>query len=79
MYSASEGGHLQVVELFLSEGAEVDSRDKVSTYICDRACKNLTCKHKLHRVIYSLISSIQNEVSNFLLVAEEGPLNSAGG
>ena len=31
MYKASEGGHLQVVELLLSKGAEVDSRDKVST------------------------------------------------
>ena len=32
MYKASEGGHLQVVELLLSEGAEVNSRDYVSTY-----------------------------------------------
>ena len=32
MYKASEGGHLQVVELLLSKGAEVDSREKVSTY-----------------------------------------------
>ena len=32
MYKASEGGHLQVVELLLSKGAEVDSRDEVSTY-----------------------------------------------
>ena len=32
MYKASEGGHLQVVELLLSKGAEVDSRDLVSTY-----------------------------------------------
>ena len=32
LYKASEGGHLQVVELLLSKGAEVDSRDDVSTY-----------------------------------------------
>ena len=32
VYKASECGHLQVVELFLSKGAEVDSRDEVSTY-----------------------------------------------
>ena len=32
MYKASEGGHLHVVELLLSKGAEVDSRDNVSTY-----------------------------------------------
>ena len=32
LYKASEGGHLQVVELLLSKGAEVDSRDKVSKY-----------------------------------------------
>ena len=32
MYKASEGGHLQVVELLLSKGAKVDSRDDVSTY-----------------------------------------------
>ena len=32
LYKASEGGHLQIVELLLSKGAEVDSRDKVSIY-----------------------------------------------
>ena len=32
MYNASESGHLQLVELLLSKGAEVDSRDDVSTY-----------------------------------------------
>ena len=32
MYKASEGGHLQIVELLLLKGAEVDSRDNVSTY-----------------------------------------------
>ena len=32
LYKASESGHLQVVELLLSKGTEVDSRDKVSTY-----------------------------------------------
>ena len=32
LYKASEGGHLQIVELLLSKGAAVDSRDKVSTY-----------------------------------------------
>ena len=32
MYKATEGGHLQVVELLLSKGAKVDSRDTVSTY-----------------------------------------------
>ena len=32
LYKASEGGHLQVVELLLSKDAEVDSRDEVSTY-----------------------------------------------
>ena len=32
LYKASEGGHLLVVGLLLSKGAEVDSRDKVSTY-----------------------------------------------
>ena len=32
MYKASGGGHLQVVELLLSKGAEVDCRNKVSTY-----------------------------------------------
>ena len=33
LYKASEGGHLQVVELLLSKGAKVDSRDYVS--ICN--------------------------------------------
>ena len=32
MYNASEGGHVLVVALLLSKGAEVDSRDEVSTY-----------------------------------------------
>ena len=32
LYKASEGGHLQIVELLLSKGAEVYSRDKVSKY-----------------------------------------------
>ena len=32
LYKASEVGHLQVVELLLSKGAKVDSRDKVSIY-----------------------------------------------
>ena len=32
LYKASEGGHLQVIELLLSKGAEVDGRDKVSAY-----------------------------------------------
>ena len=33
MYKAAEGGHLQIVKLLLSRGAEVDSKDKVSTYV----------------------------------------------
>ena len=32
MYIALEGGHLPVVELLLSEGAKVDSRDTVGAY-----------------------------------------------
>ena len=32
MYKASENGHIQIVELLLSKGAEVDSKDEVSTY-----------------------------------------------
>ena len=33
--------------------------------ICDRACENQPCEHKLHRVVFLLISSIQNVVSHF--------------
>ena len=33
--------------------------------ICDRACKNQPCEHKLHRVIFSAISSALNVVSHF--------------
>ena len=35
LFKASEGGHLQIVELLLSKGAEVamDSSDIVSTYV----------------------------------------------
>ena len=32
LYKASDGGHLQIVELLLSKGAEVDSRNEVSSY-----------------------------------------------
>ena len=32
MHKASEGGHLQVVKLLLSQGVEVDSRDIVSAH-----------------------------------------------
>ena len=32
LFKASEGGHLQVVELLLSKGAKVDGRNEVSTY-----------------------------------------------
>ena len=33
LYKASKGGHLQIMKLLLSKGAEVDSKDKVSKYI----------------------------------------------
>ena len=33
--------------------------------LCDRACKNRSCECKLHQVIFSLISFIQNVVSQF--------------
>ena len=33
--------------------------------ICDRACKNRPCECKVHRVIFLLISSIQNALSHF--------------
>ena len=31
--------------------------------ICDRACENRPCECKLHRVIFSLISFVQNVVT----------------
>ena len=33
MHKAVEGGQLQVVEMLLSKGAEVDSKDKVSALL----------------------------------------------
>ena len=35
------------------------------TVICDRACKNQPCELKLYQVIFLLISSVLNVVSNF--------------
>ena len=32
LHRAADGYHLQIVECLLSKGAEVDSRDRVSTY-----------------------------------------------
>ena len=32
MHRAAEKGHLKIVEILLSEGAELDSMDKVSRY-----------------------------------------------
>ena len=32
LHRAAENGHLKVVEILLSKGATVDSRDDVSTY-----------------------------------------------
>ena len=31
LYCAAECGHLQIIELLLSKGAEIDSKDKVSS------------------------------------------------
>ena len=32
LHKAAENGHLKIVEILLSKGAELDSRDKVSIY-----------------------------------------------
>ena len=45
MYIAGEGGHLQVVELLLSAGAEVDRRDKVSMQMV----------YQFHQYIHSFV------------------------
>ena len=63
LYKALEGGHLQVVALLLSKGAEVDSRDKVSTY---------------NNVMYCVIVIIQSvcSVSNQLIRRKSNPISS---
>ena len=38
MHSAADKGHLQIVELLLSKGAEVDSGDKVRIYVRIYVC-----------------------------------------
>ena len=43
--------------------------------ICDLACKNRPCRHKLHRVIFLLISLSKCSIS-IPYTAEESPLNS---
>ena len=48
LYKASEGGHLQTVICLLSKSAEVDTRDKVSTY---------------NNVMYCVIVTIQSVCS----------------
>ena len=40
-------------------------------YICDWACENQPCERKLHRVIFSLISSALIEVFCFREVQRE--------
>ena len=37
----------------------------MSNNICDRACENQPCEHKLHRIIFLLISFIPNTLSHF--------------
>ena len=53
MCKASEGGHLQVVELLLSKGAELDSRDEESTY--NPMQKHLRCKKVLPSKVESYL------------------------
>ena len=45
-------------------GKKTKKVSKVSI-ICDRAYDNQPCEHKLHRIIFSLISFIRNVVSHF--------------
>ena len=49
---------------------------KVYMHVCDRACEDQPCERKLHRVIFSAISSALNVVSHFHKFSEESPLNS---
>ena len=44
---------------------------KIVILICDWACKNQPCERKLHRVIFSLISSALIEVFCFREVQRE--------
>ena len=36
LHNAAENGHLKIVEMLLSKGAKLDSRDNVST--CNNQC-----------------------------------------
>ena len=58
MYIAGESGHFHIVELLLSRGAEVDSRDKVSTcinvkyYQCNQYVRDFTCTYTVTTCVF---------------------------
>ena len=49
----------------IKQGSHEKIEYRICIAICDRACKNQPCEHKLHRVIFSLISSSLNVVFHF--------------
>ena len=55
----------------LSETVLLPHTPSVAVNICDWACKNQPCECKLHRVIFSLISSALIEVFCFREVQRE--------
>ena len=60
MYKALEGGHLQVVELLLSKGVKVDSRDEVSTYNNVMYCVIVIIQPMYNIVSYMIKHSMGN-------------------
>ena len=52
-------------ETFKVKTSPKDLHTSITVTICDQACKNQPCEHKLHQVVFSLISSDLSAVFRF--------------
>ena len=66
MHKSVQGGHLEVVQFLILIGADIDSKDKVSTcnYMLVTPC---TCEHILHCIAILIFGSIYNIRNNNII------------